>query len=138
MDKYLRPERFDLDSTASSADKQWLHWKKKFCNFLSHVKGATDGDKLQLLTNYLSSDVYGYIDDKTTYDDAINALENSMSKQIMRSNARHCLASRYQLNGKTVDQYLHVLKQLSKDCNFKKFLLRCTKESTSEIPLLVV
>lgn len=85
MDKYLRPERFDLDSTASSADKQWLHWKKKFCNFLSHVKGATDGDKLQLLTNYLSSDVYGYIDDKNTYDDAINALENSMSKQRMRS-----------------------------------------------------
>lgn len=118
MDKYLRPERFDVEPTSSSADKQWLHWKKTFINFLSHLKDAKDQDKLQLFTNYLAPNVYTYIDDKNTYETAITALEKLYVKPKNDIYARHCLASRQQLTGETVDQYLHALKQLSKDCTF--------------------
>ncbi|KAL1454481.1 hypothetical protein WDU94_010725 [Cyamophila willieti] len=120
MDKYLRPERFDVEPTSSSADKQWLHWKITFGNFLSHVKDATDAEKLQLLTNYLSPNVYAYVDDKTTYAAALTALEKLYVQPKNEIYARHCLASRHQLTGETVDQYLHVLRQMGKDCKFQK------------------
>lgn len=118
MDKYLRPERFDVEPTSSSADKEWTHWKKTFENFLSHVKDAKAEDKLQLLTNYIAPNVFTLLDGNTTYDAAIQALETLYVKPKNVIYARHCLASRQQNAGETVDQYLQALEQLSKDCKF--------------------
>ena len=44
MDKVLRPERFEVDPSATGASKAWIHWKRTFENFLSVLPGE-DLDK---------------------------------------------------------------------------------------------
>ena len=119
MDKYLKPERFDEEPTSISADKQWLHWKRTFSNFLSHVNDASEESKLQLLTNYIAPNVYQYISELETFKDAMDTLESLYVKPRNEVYARHCLATKRQHAGESVDQYLQSLKQMSKDCNFK-------------------
>ncbi|KPJ08509.1 Exportin-6 [Papilio machaon] len=38
MDKYLRPERFDIDPSDSSGTRAWIHWRKTFESFISVQK----------------------------------------------------------------------------------------------------
>ncbi|KAI5751264.1 hypothetical protein M8J77_005901 [Diaphorina citri] len=128
MEKYLRPERFDVEPTSASAAKEWLHWKKTFENFLSHMKDATAADKLQLLTNFVAPNVFTYIDDSATYTSALSALEALYIKPKNVIYARHCLATRQQNTGETVDQYLQVLKHISKDCKFEPVTAQLYKE----------
>ncbi|KAI5721077.1 hypothetical protein M8J77_015726 [Diaphorina citri] len=109
MEKYLRPERFDVEPTSASADKEWLHWKKTFENFLSHMKDATAADN-------------------ATYTGALSALEALYVKPKNVIYARHCLATRQQNTGETVDQYLQVLKHISKDCKFEPVTAQLYKE----------
>jgi len=61
MDKYLRPERFEVEPTSNSADQQWSHWKRTFSNFFSHFKEVSEESKFQLLTNYIAPNMYIYI-----------------------------------------------------------------------------
>ncbi|XP_018403046.1 PREDICTED: uncharacterized protein LOC108779970 [Cyphomyrmex costatus] len=119
MDKYLRSERFNVEPTSTSADKQWTHWKRTFLNFLSKFGDATEENKLQLLTNYLAPEVYQHVSESSTYESAIDVLESLYVKPRNEIYARHCLTTRRQLTDESVDQYLQILKQLSKDCNFK-------------------
>ena len=68
MEKILRPERLDADPSSSEASKVWLHWKKTFQNFLATLDRSVD--KLGVLTNYLSPNVYQFIEDCVDYDSA--------------------------------------------------------------------
>lgn len=119
MDKLLKPERFDVEPTSIAADKQWSHWKQTFSNFLSHITNTSEIGKLQLLTNYVAPNVYQYISEIETFKDAMDTLESLYIKPRNEVYARHCLATRRQQAGESIDQYLQVLKQMSKDCNFK-------------------
>ena len=118
MDKYLRPSRFEVDANATGADKQWSHWYKTFSNFLDAI-AEHEPDKLVTLTNYVAPNVYEYIAECTTYETAIETLEALYLKPTNEIYARHVLATRRQEAGESLDQYLQVLKRLSKDCNFK-------------------
>ena len=131
MDKYLKPSRFDCEPGSSGADKQFKHWLRTFTNFISNIKlptttTTTDGatatatdHKLITLINYISPDVFEFIIDCTTYDDAIKLLTSVFVKPTNEIYARHILATRKQGDGETLDSYVQTLKQLSKDCNFK-------------------
>lgn len=119
MDKYLKPDRFDVEPSAAQADKQWLHWKRTFENFLAHVPDASSADKFQLLTNYVAPGVYTYIADTDSYADAFSALEKLYVKPKNVIYARHCLATRRQQSGESIDEYLLTLEQMSKDCKFE-------------------
>ncbi|XP_054712929.1 uncharacterized protein LOC129222440 [Uloborus diversus] len=119
MEKYLKPERLDLDPSSSTADKQWTHWKSTFDNFLEHIKDVSDTGKMQLLTNYVSPNVFLYIADSKDFEEAVNSLNALYVKPKNVTYARHRLATRRQLAGESIDQYLSALKQLSKDCNFE-------------------
>ncbi|XP_035214100.1 uncharacterized protein LOC118187918 [Stegodyphus dumicola] len=92
METPLKPERFDVDPACVGAESKWKHWKRTFSNFLTQVKEATEERKLQLFI---------YITERS---------------EIF---ARHCLASRFQQTGESVNEYLQILKQLSKDCEFE-------------------
>ena len=118
MDKYLRPSRFEVDANATGADKQWSHWYKTFSNFLDAI-AKHEPDKLVTLTNYVAPNVYEYIAGCTTYETVIKTLEALYLKPTNEIYARHVLATRRQETGESLDQYLQVLKRLSKDCNFK-------------------
>jgi RNase H-like domain found in reverse transcriptase/Integrase core domain/Reverse transcriptase (RNA-dependent DNA polymerase)/Aspartyl protease len=118
MDRFLRPDRLDADPHASSAAQEFTHWFKTFENFLN-VLPPEGLNKLSVLTNYVSPKIYGNIADCTTYDAAIDALKALYVKPPNEIFARHCLATRRQKAGESLDEYLQALKSLSKDCNFK-------------------
>ena len=146
MDRYLKPVRFDCDPNAAGADKEFKHWLTTFKNFAKSVKiptaatpsdtpsqaseASTDGTsntsnddtdhKLTMLINYLAANVYEYIADCTTFDQAIETLTGIYIKPINEIYARYKLASRKQADSETLDTYIQELHRLSKDCNFKE------------------
>ena len=118
MDKILRPERFDADPSASGATKSWIHWKRTFENFLA-VLLDENIDKFRVLTNFVSPTVFEFIEECTTYEAALEALDNIYVKPTNEIYARHVLATRRQQTGESLDEYLQALKVLSKECNFQ-------------------
>lgn len=113
----MQPARFDVDPSSSTASQQWSHWYRTFKNFITVVK-AKENEKLDLLINYVSPTVYEYISEYTTFKEAIKILDTLYIKPKNEIFARHKLATRHQLTGESVDQYVESLKLLSKDCNF--------------------
>ena len=119
MDKILRPERFDAVPSTTGADKAWTHWKRTFDGFLSSITSLTppattpagggtsttgtedpavaiDKKKLDILINYISSEVYEYIAECTDYTTAMAALESMYIVPKNEIFARHLLATRKQ------------------------------------------
>lgn len=76
-------------------------------------------DKVQLLANYVTPSVFSHISDCKTYDEAITMLKTVYVKPTNVIFARHLLATRKQTTSEAVDQFLHALKLLSKDCEFR-------------------
>ena len=72
----MKPERLSLDRDSADAEFKWKHWHTTFTNFLSKLDDVTANDKLGILINFLSADVYTYISEATTFDTAIEILEN--------------------------------------------------------------
>ena len=118
--KFLKPRQLELDPNASDAEKHWKHWKKTFDNFLvSFTDQPNDVQKLAALTNHLSHTVYPYMSSCTTYTTAMAALTEIYVKPKNEIYSRHCLLSRQQQEGESVDEYMHVLDVLSKECTFE-------------------
>ena len=65
MEQLLKPVRFDGDRTKSDGS-EWIHWRKTFENFLDAATVSDDSKKLQILVNFLSSDVYQHISQCST------------------------------------------------------------------------
>ena len=74
MDSLMKPARLDLDPNSSLASKEWKHWFKTFTNFLDACSDETP-NKLNVLVNCITPSVYEYIEDCTTYENAISRLE---------------------------------------------------------------
>lgn len=119
MDKVLRPERFDVNPNAQEAAKSWQHWLMTFENFVSVIPGE-NANKLHILINFVSSDIYQLFCDAGTYDEAIALLKTLYIKTPNEVFARHKLATRKQQPSETLDEYVQELKILSKDCNFRQ------------------
>lgn len=122
MEKFLRPERFGVESNAPNAGKEWAHWLRTFGNFLELTlskEEATDENKLKLMVNYVSHSVYEIINEAKTYHEAVKLLNDVYVKKKNDIFSRHLLATRRQLADETIDQYVQVLRLLSKDCAFK-------------------
>nr|XP_037870350.1 uncharacterized protein LOC119629239 [Bombyx mori] len=132
MDRYLRPERFDIDPSDSSSTRAWIHWRKTFENFIFVQKPTApetdaqsvrppekwDSIKFQLLVNHISPNIYTYISEATNYEEAITILQKLYVKLKNLIFARHMLATRKQRPEESIDTYLQALKLLSKDCDF--------------------
>ena len=140
MDKYLKPARFDCDPNAAGADKQFKHWLATLKNFISNITipsttTQTDGDgntttvttaaspasdkKLEVLMNYVAANVFEYIHDCDTYDQAIETLKNIYVKPVNEIYARYKLATRKQTESESLDAFIQDLHRLSKDCTFQ-------------------
>ena len=76
MDKALRPGRFDCSPNTTVAKKQFAHWFKTFENYLA-VLPEEDLNKLNVLVNFLSPNVFELITECTTYDTAVAILKNT-------------------------------------------------------------
>ena len=118
MDRLLRPEKLATDPSSSTAGKDWLHWIRTFENFVSVL--PTDGlNKLQVLTNYVSHQIFEYIEHCEGYNNAISTLKALYIKPTNEVFARHLLATRRRQSGETINEFLQSLKTLSKYCNFQ-------------------
>ncbi|GFX05058.1 putative retrovirus-related pol polyprotein from transposon opus [Trichonephila clavipes] len=82
------------------------------------IKTIAEENKLPLLCNYVTSNIYQFINDCTTYAQAIAILDSLFIKKRNVIFARHCLSTRNQQTEETVSEYLQILNQLSKDCDF--------------------
>jgi len=74
--KYLKPERLEDTDT-----KKWKHWKKTFENFISKSKVTDDTDKLLVLTNLVSSEIYEHISEAADYTSAMTTLSSLYVKK---------------------------------------------------------
>ena len=67
---------------------------------------------------YLAANVFDYIIDATTYDNAIQTLEQLYVKPKNVIFNRHKLATSKQTPGESIDQFMQTLEKLSKNCEF--------------------
>ena len=118
MDTLLKPARLNLDPNSPSAAKEWKHWHRTFINFIDEC-GERAPNKFRTLVNYVSHDVYDYIEDCADYNAAIETLTHLYIKTPNEIFARHLLATRRQKPGETLTEFLQELRKLSKDCNLK-------------------
>ena len=63
--------------------------------------------------------MYDYISECTTYEMALETLENLFIKHKYEMYARHKLATRVQQDGEMLDQYLQALKAFGRECDFQ-------------------
>ena len=101
LEKILKQERFEINPAASNATKLWRHWLATFENFLAAIE-SDNLNKLTILTNYVSTDVYEIFGE---------------ANEVF---ARHSLSTRKQQPDESIDEYLQVLKSLSKECNYRQ------------------
>lgn len=92
-------------------EKEFTHWLKTFKNFLT-ILLQTGLIRFSILINYVSPTVY------VNHRRYITILKQIYQKPTNEFFARHLLATRRQQPGETLDEFLQVLKILSKDCNF--------------------
>ena len=113
--KYLKPERLE-----DTSEKAWKHWKKTFENFLSKTNVTEEADKLLLLTDHVTSDVFEHISDAADYISAIKTLYDLFVHPNNVIFNRHVLATSKQGEAESLEQFLQKLKTVSKDCEFKE------------------
>ena len=63
----LKPKRFDVDPAASSSAKLWRHWPAIYDNFPETTRADTL-NKLFVLINYVSAEVYHSFCEATTHE----------------------------------------------------------------------
>ena len=89
MDKCLRPQIFDIDANSEEGPRKWLLWKRTFESFIRRIDRATDRDNLDLLINFIDTNVYLYIAECITYADALNKLECAYVKPVNELRLNH-------------------------------------------------
>ncbi|XP_012563224.2 uncharacterized protein LOC100214858 [Hydra vulgaris] len=118
MSKILKPTRLDLDHNAPTSSKEWKHWKRIFENFIEDC-GEDAPDKFRSIINFVSSNVYDYIEECDSYESVIETLENLYIKTPNEIFARHQLLARHQTSSESLEDFLQELRKLSKNCNYK-------------------
>ena len=101
MDRALRPMRFDVNPNDVNAAKEYQHWIKTLEHYID-VLPSENLDKFKVLANFLTPQVFHYISDKTTYDDAVAVLKDLYVKTANEVFARHLLRTRKQ-TGESMD-----------------------------------
>ena len=83
------------------------------------IDPSVEVNRRGLLVNFLTPSAYQYIEDCETYEAAVAELIRVYVKTKSDVFARHLLATRRQLPGESLQQFLQVLKTLSKDCSVR-------------------
>ena len=62
MEKILCPDQLNTEVNSPNAEKEYLHWKRTFNNFIEEC-GERAPNKLRCLTKYVSATVCEYVAD---------------------------------------------------------------------------
>ena len=117
MSSGIKPKVLDLDPNSDNAMKQWKHWRRTFENYIE-VDEVKDEHKLKYLVSCVSADVYDYIEEITTFDAAVELLQNLFVRKPNDVTSRHILSTTRQQPGQSLDDYLRTLNSLAKNCTF--------------------
>ena len=115
-------ERLGIDPNTTNADETYKLWFRTFNNFLellSHKSSTQTVNKFNLLINYIEPNLYEFISECETYDQANETLKTIYVKPKNVMLARYILSTRKQKAGESLDQLLNELKALAKGCDFK-------------------
>ena len=118
----FKPARLEIDVNSPHAGKSWKHWRKTFENYVAEHESVENHralDKLRLLTNFVSAEIFEFIEDCTTYEAALQVLESLFVKKPNQIFSRHLLATRKQQHGESLREFMQALEILSKDCQCK-------------------
>ena len=123
MDRLLKSAEPEIDSKTPDARQVYKHWLRAFERFVQAVEAtrAQDDpeiDKYGLLVNFISSEIYSYIEGTTEYQPALALLQRAYVKPVNTIIARHMLSTRSQQPVENHEEFLKQLRQLAKDCNF--------------------
>ena len=99
MERLLRPAKLDVDPNAANSSQVYRHWLKTFQRFISAVEAIRNledraTDKYGLLVNFLSPEVYAYVEEITNCDSALVLLERTYIKPKNIVMARYLLSIR--------------------------------------------
>ena len=94
----LKPAKLEVDINCETANKLW---KRTFDSFLAKLSRelnltAPTINKLQLLTNFVSAEIFAFIEDCNTKASVVEILQNLLVKKPNEIFARHLLATRKQ------------------------------------------
>ena len=125
MDKLLKPAKLSIDPNSSAAAKEWNHWSRTFKSYVSrYVTSASEeeanADKLAALINCATPEVFEYIDQCETYDEAEAVLQKLYVKQPNNIFARHRLQTAKQKPDQSLAEFHCLLMKLAKDCDFRE------------------
>ncbi|XP_076822232.1 uncharacterized protein LOC143468748 [Clavelina lepadiformis] len=120
----VKPAKLEVDINCETASKLWKHWKSTFDNFLAElaqeqISTAPPINKLQILTNFVSAEIFEFIEDCNTYDSAVEILQDLLVKKPNEIFARQLLATRKQQPSESPTQFMQTLQILSKNCQCK-------------------
>ena len=117
----LKPDKLDIDTNDLDSAKKFVHWHrcmKSYINCLVGEDGKTKLDKLDVLIQSVSYQVYEAIEECDDFDTAISVLKALYVKTPNILFARHQLMSKQQGQSESIAEYVISLKTLSKDCQF--------------------
>ena len=125
MERLLRPGKLETLPEEPEAAKVYDYWLCTFDTFLTTVLAAAaeeernNVNKLGLLTSFLTHRTYELIADVADYDQARTLLDSAFHKRKNIVFARHLLMSRTQKTSESIAEFVHALKQLARDCDFR-------------------
>ena len=125
MDRHLpKPKDLTTDPSAAEAPrifKYWLCTIEDYIATLQELRRDADPEinKTRVVRNFLSPEVYSYVEEIQDYDILITTLRQMYIKQKNNVYARHLLVSRKQNSCESVSEYCQALKLLAKDCTFQ-------------------
>lgn len=115
MNRYLRPDKFDIGINAPAAPKQWTYRLQTLNVFLKRM-GADEADKLDLFTNSLSSYIKGIVSECQIFDSANETLPSLYVCPMYFVFARTFMPHRNKKPGRMlIDSY----KAYAKNCDFR-------------------
>ena len=123
MDRLLRPAKLEVLPEESEATRIYDHWLKTFDTFLEVVRTvAENADNiitLCLQTNLLTNLTFAFIADSTNYEEAREVPNNAYHQRKNIVFARHLLMTRTQKPSESINEFVHALRQLRRDCAFQ-------------------
>ena len=124
MDKLLKPAKLSIDPNSPAASKEWKHWIRTFRGYvrrfvISASEEEADTDKLEALFNCATPEVFEYIDQCESYEEAEAVLQNLYVKQPNDIFARHLLRTAKQKPNQSLAEFNGLLLKLAKDCDFR-------------------
>ena len=131
MDRLLRLAKLEVLPKEPEATRIFDHWLKTFDTFLEAVRRAAENadniNKLGLLTNLLTHQTFDFIADSTNYEEAREVLKNAYHRRKNIVFARHLLMTRIQKPYENIDECMHALRQLTRNCAFQNVTTKIYK-----------